>query len=164
MSLSRHPRFPLLKLPWLCIKCVLHNSDELVSICLATISNRTRRIVKSSNHPLKEIIVYPSRYKHIIICDKLEDTKNTKIWHFTRDVKFVLQRNSLPFRTSRCFNSWRGHHLQSYTSGDTLDALKIGITFLIDVFGCTIRKVFADGKKLSELFGLGITSVKRLFL
>ncbi|CAL2031467.1 unnamed protein product [Caenorhabditis brenneri] len=95
MSLSRPARFPLLKLPWLCIKCILHNSDLF-------------------------------------------------------DI--------------RGFNCYEGHHLNSYTDYDTLDALKMGIDFLIDVFGCTIRHIIVDGNKLSELFGLGINSVKELHI
>ncbi|CAL2031431.1 unnamed protein product [Caenorhabditis brenneri] len=94
---------------------------------------------------------------------------NRRTWHFKHDkyrygVPLVLQRNSEPFRSCRGFNPDGGHYLESYTAGDTLNALKMGIDFMIDVFGCTIRKVFVDGNKLSELFELGISSVKELFI
>ncbi|CAL2031716.1 unnamed protein product [Caenorhabditis brenneri] len=93
MSLSRPANFPFLKLPWLCIKCVIQNSDLF-------------------------------------------------------DMQYV--------------DYWGGQYLLSYTSGDKLDALKIGIEFMIDVFKCSVKRVFVDGHKLSELFGLGINSVGKL--
>ncbi|CAL2031470.1 unnamed protein product [Caenorhabditis brenneri] len=169
MSLSRPVTFPLLKLPWLCIKCVLHNSDEFVLIYFATISNRTRRIVKSSNYPLKEIDVSLSGSSRISIKYQLGKTKNEKYWYFIHDKnadngKYVLQGGTQPFRISRHFDSWRGHVLQSYTDVDTLDALKMGIDFMIDVFGCTISRVFVDGNRLLEPFVLGISFVKELFI
>ncbi|CAL2031540.1 unnamed protein product [Caenorhabditis brenneri] len=160
MSLSRPVTFPLLKLPWLCTKCVLHNSDEFVLIYFATISDRTRRIVKSSK-PLKEIDVAPK--KSNIIMGK------GKYWNFSHDkyefgLPLVLKRNSEPFFTNSSFDARSGHHLQSYTAGDTLDALKVGLEFMVDVFGCTIRRVFVDRDRLSELFRLGISSVQELFI
>ncbi|CAL2031429.1 unnamed protein product [Caenorhabditis brenneri] len=169
MSLSRPARFPLLKLPWLCIKCVLHNSDEFVLIYFATISNRTRRIVKSSNYPLKEIDVSLSGSSRISIKYQLGKTKNEKYWYFIHDKnadngKYVLQGGTQPFRISRHFDSWRGHNLYSYTAGDKVDALKVGIEFMIEVFGCTIGRLFVDGNKLSELLRLGISSVNELFI
>ncbi|CAL2031551.1 unnamed protein product [Caenorhabditis brenneri] len=161
MLLSRPSKFPLLKLPWLCIKCVVQNSDLFDIIYFATISNRTRRIVRSSNYPLKEIDI-PNGSKHICMVDK-------KSWHFTSrmygcDVPLVLQRNSSPIPTCRNFNNWRGNNLYSYTAGDTLDAMKMVIEFMINVFGCAIKTVFVDGNTLSELLGLGIRSVKELFI
>ncbi|CAL2031472.1 unnamed protein product [Caenorhabditis brenneri] len=163
MSLSRPAKFPLLKLPWLCIKCVIHNSNEFDLIFFATISNRTRRIVKISKYPLKEIIVSPSSGNLIVISDLVIKKKN--VWHFLHDNyayngNLVLQLGSHPLRTSRDFE----YYLRSYTAGDKLDALKMGIDFMIDVFGCTIKRIIVDGDKLSELFGLGITSVKELFI
>ncbi|CAL2031546.1 unnamed protein product [Caenorhabditis brenneri] len=160
MSLSRPVEFPLLKLPWLCIKCVIQNSDLFNIIFFATISNRTRRIVKSSNYPLQKIDVAQHRISRRIFMGK------EKTWYFSQDtyeyaVPLVLNRNSEPFLTS---SSLEGDSLRSYTAGDTSDALKMGIDFMIDVFRCTIRLLFFDGDKLSELSGLGITSVKELFI
>ncbi|CAL2031542.1 unnamed protein product [Caenorhabditis brenneri] len=160
MSLSRPVKFPLLKLPWLCIRCVLHNSDEFVIIYFATISDRTRRIVKSSK-PLKEIDV-ASKKSNIFM-------GKGKYWNFSHNkngfgVPLVLKRHFEPFFTNSSFDARSGHHLQSYTAGDTLDALKIGIDFMIEVFGCTIRRVFVDRDRLTELFRLGISSVKELFI
>ncbi|EGT52327.1 hypothetical protein CAEBREN_10140 [Caenorhabditis brenneri] len=40
----------------------------------------------------------------------------------------------------------------------------MGIDFMIEVVGCTIRRVFVDGDKLSDLIGLGVSSVKELFI
>ncbi|CAL2031552.1 unnamed protein product [Caenorhabditis brenneri] len=160
MSLSRPVKFPLLKLPWLCMKCVLHNSDEFILIYFATISNRTRRIVRSSNYPLKEIDVYPNGSKQIGL-------GHQKYWQFTchmyeDGVSLVLQRNYLPLRTRQNFEFWMGPYLQSCTTGDTPNALKMGIEFMIDVFGCTVRYICVAGNELSELFGLGISSAKVL--
>ncbi|CAL2031530.1 unnamed protein product [Caenorhabditis brenneri] len=169
MSLSRPDRFPLLKLPWLCIKCVLHNSDEFILIYFATISKRTRRIVQHSKYPLKEIDVYPSGFNKIHIKDQLRKTKNDKTWYFldnkyAHGIPLVLKRNSQPLPTRSFYQCRRVYHLHSYTDGDTLDALKLGIEFIVDVFGCTIGRVIVDGNKLSELFGLGIITVKVLLI
>ncbi|CAL2031535.1 unnamed protein product [Caenorhabditis brenneri] len=169
MSLSRSVKFPLLKLPWLCVKCFLHNLDELVIIYFATISNRTRRIVRSSNYPLKEIDVSLDECSRISINNQLGHNDKEKFWYFIHDTyeydnEFVLQIKSQPFRTSRYFDSWRRHCLRTSTAGDKVDALKMGIEFMIDVFGCTIRKVIVDGDKILELIGLGVSSVKELFI
>ncbi|CAL2031534.1 unnamed protein product [Caenorhabditis brenneri] len=160
MSLSRPVEFPLLKLPWLCMKCVFHNSDELDLIYFATISNRTRKIVQHSKFPLKVIDIHLNAFKQISSGDQ-------KAWRLTRHwyeggVPLVLQRNSQPLPTSRHFDSCRGHHLQTSTTGDKVDALKMAIEFIIDVFGCTIGQVIVDGNKLSDLIGLGISSAKQL--
>ncbi|CAL2031548.1 unnamed protein product [Caenorhabditis brenneri] len=167
MSLSRPARFPLLKLPYLCSKCVLHNLDEFLIIYFATISDRTRRIVRSSNYPLKTIDVGLREIGRITIKYELGNNDN-KLWYFMHDKyaygsKISLRKNSQALRTSRHFDS-RGHYLESYTTGDELDSLKMGIEFMIDVFGCTVRQVFVHGDKISDLSGLGIRTVKELFI
>ncbi|CAL2031545.1 unnamed protein product [Caenorhabditis brenneri] len=167
MSLSRPASFPLLKLPWLCIKCVVHNSDEQILIYFATISNRARRIVQHSKYPLKEFDVYPSGCSKIHIKDQLGKTENDKTWYFlynknAHGVPLVLKRNSQPLPTSSHFDFSRGHYLRSHTADVKLDALKMFIEFMIDVFGCTIGRVFVDGDKLSD--GLVISSVKTLYI
>ncbi|CAL2031674.1 unnamed protein product [Caenorhabditis brenneri] len=169
MSLSRPARFPLLKLPWLCIKCVLHNSDEFILIYFATISDRTRRIVRSSSYPIREIDVCLSRCSYISFKHQLEKTENEKTWYFIHDTfpyvgQFVLRLGSLPIRSSRGFNFTTGNYLDSYTAGNKLDALKMGIEFMIDVFRCSIKQVSVDGNKLSDFFGLGISTVKELLI
>ncbi|EGT52321.1 hypothetical protein CAEBREN_25837 [Caenorhabditis brenneri] len=161
MSLSRPVEFPLLKLPWLCIKTMFSSSiQNFFRIYFATISNRTRRIVKISNYPLQKVDVAQHRISRRIFMGK------DKTWYFSQDqfefgVPLVLNRNSEPFLTS---SSLEGDSLRSYTAGDTPDALKMGIDFMIDVFRCSIRLLFFDGDKLSELSGLGITSVRELFI
>ncbi|CAL2031469.1 unnamed protein product [Caenorhabditis brenneri] len=166
MSLSRPARFPLLKLPWLCIKCILYNSDLFDIIFFVSLSNRTRRLVKSLNYPLKEIEVSLSRDRKIRIGDTLEDAKYEKTLHFTQS-KYAF---GIPHWKASCFldsshsDFWGGHYLESYTVRDTLDALKTAISFFIDEFECTIRNVIVDGDKLSELMGLGISSVKELII
>ncbi|CAL2048042.1 unnamed protein product [Caenorhabditis brenneri] len=137
MSLSRPAIFPLLKLPWLSIKCVLQHWDEFVLIYFATVSNRTRRIVQYSDYPLKEIDVHLNGSKRIRIGDQ---------------------------KSCECFDTCRGHYLESYTAGEELDALKNGVDFMIDVFGCTIRQVLVDGQTISKPLELGITSVSVLFI
>ncbi|CAL2031473.1 unnamed protein product [Caenorhabditis brenneri] len=168
MSLSRPARFPLLMLPWLCIRCVIQNLDELVIIYFATISNRTRRIVKSSNYPLKEIGVYPSGNCMIRIKERLGKAENEKNWYFMHHmsgtgIPLVLQKGSPLFLTSRHFSSSRGHYLESYTAVEKLDALKMGIEFMIDLFGCSIWRVLVEDNA-SELLRLGISTVKELFI
>ncbi|CAL2031455.1 unnamed protein product [Caenorhabditis brenneri] len=169
MSLSRPATFPLLKLPWLCIKCVLHNSNEFILLYFATISARTRRIVKNSSYPLKEIEVDLGERSRIRMKDQLGKTENEKSWYFIHDnnangSKLSLERNSQPFRTIEYLDCWEDHHLHSYTTGDKLDALKLCMEFMIDVFGCTIRHVSVPGNKLSELVRLGISSVEKLYI
>ncbi|CAL2031729.1 unnamed protein product [Caenorhabditis brenneri] len=77
------------------------------------------------------------RDRKIRIGDTLEDPKNEKTLHFMH---------------------------KSYTARNTLDALKTVMSFLIDVFGCTIIHVIVNGDKLSELMKLGISSVKELII
>ncbi|CAL2031544.1 unnamed protein product [Caenorhabditis brenneri] len=170
MSLSRPATFPLLKLPWLCIKCVIQNSDEFILVLFATISNRTRRIVLHSKHPLKEIDVYPSGCSKISIKDQLGKRANDQTWYFLHNKNvdndhFLLKINSQPLLTSASFPTNMGSsYLHSYTTGGKLDALKLVMEFMIDVFGCTVRQVIVDGNKLSELFRLGISTVKELYI
>ncbi|CAL2031713.1 unnamed protein product [Caenorhabditis brenneri] len=168
MSLSRPANFPLLKLPWLCIRCVFQNWDLFDIIYFATISNRTRRIVKNSKYPLKEIEVHPRWERKIYMGKTIGAATDRKIWCFKNSYcgygdKFVLQKNSQPLRTGSSYNPDKGYYLESYTA-DELDALKMGIDFLIDIFGCKIRKLYVHGDKLPELFRLGISSVKELSL
>lgn len=162
MSLSRPGRFPLLKLPWLCIKCVLHNSDEFVLIYFATISKRTRRIVQNSNWPLKEVDVHLNGPKWIYM-------GNEKTWYFKHDNfayygELVLQRGSVSLRTCIHFDSWRGYHLESYTAGEELNAIRNGLDFMIDVFRCKIRQVYLDQQTILTPLELGLASVKTLFI
>ncbi|CAL2031526.1 unnamed protein product [Caenorhabditis brenneri] len=49
MSLSPPARFPLLKLPWLCIECVTRNCDAFDIIFFALISKKTRRITRQGS-------------------------------------------------------------------------------------------------------------------
>ncbi|CAL2031715.1 unnamed protein product [Caenorhabditis brenneri] len=167
MSLSRPATFPLLKLPWLCIKCVIQNSDLFNVIFFATISNRARTIVKNSKYPLKKITVFPNRYRTIRVGDVLTDRRT---WYFIHDNKsrleqsLVLKRNSEALQTDISSNCITGHYLYSFTVGDELDALKMGIEFMFDVFGCTIEQLYVYNGKLAELLRLGISSVEELFL
>ncbi|CAL2031717.1 unnamed protein product [Caenorhabditis brenneri] len=169
MSLSRPSKFPLLKLPWLCIKCVLHNSDLVDIIFFATISNRTRRIVQHSNYPLKEIDVHPiGRCHRICVAEMTGELEYRIFWyikHHTRGngVPLVLKRNSPSVLTKSSFDPDKGHYLESY-SADDLDALKMGIEFMIDLFGCTVRYIAIPGNKLAELVRLGISSVELLHI
>ncbi|CAL2031528.1 unnamed protein product [Caenorhabditis brenneri] len=162
MSLSRPARFPLLKLPWLCIKDVVKNWNLFEIFFFATISNKTRRIVRGSNYPSQEIDVDPN--KSYIIMGK------GKIWYFWHNKygygdPLVLKRHSQVLRTSGSFLPNIGiSYLHSYTDGDRLDALNIGIEFMIDVLGCTIRQLLLERTKLSELVRLGAMSVKKLVI
>ncbi|CAL2031466.1 unnamed protein product [Caenorhabditis brenneri] len=168
MSLSRPVKFPLLKLPWLCIRCVIRNSDEFILICFATISNRTRRIVKASK-PLKEIDVHLSWDRSIRMGETMGYSTDCKVWCFKNGNcpyvgKFVLQMNSQPFHTRQYIDRWGCHFLESYTAGDTSNALRMGIDFMTEVFGCTIRQILVDENMLPKLVGLGISSVEELFI
>ncbi|CAL2031550.1 unnamed protein product [Caenorhabditis brenneri] len=160
MSLSCPIKFPLLKLPWLCIRCVIQNSDLFDIIYFATISNKTRRIVRSSDYPSQELDVDTNRSS---IC-----MGKGKSWYFVDykcgyGVPLVLKRNSQPLPTMAIFVNISSY-LHSYTAGDKLDALKMGIEFMIDVFGCTIRNLFLERIKISKLNKLGTMSVKKLVI
>ncbi|CAL2031549.1 unnamed protein product [Caenorhabditis brenneri] len=170
MSLSRPDKLPLLKLPWLCIKCVLLNSDLFDMIYFATISKKTRRIVKNSKYSLKNIDVSPSTwFKSICIGDINKNLEIRKIWYFVHymggnGVPLVLTRDFPSLLTSRGFGFNGRHYLKSYTTGDDLDALKMGTEFMIDVFGCIVSYINVAGNELSKLVRLGISSVKVLFI
>ncbi|CAL2031543.1 unnamed protein product [Caenorhabditis brenneri] len=156
MSLSRPVEFPLLKLPWLCIKCVIQNSDIFDIIYFTTISNRTLRIVQQSKYSLKKIDVDSSR-------SSISMGKG-KHWNFSRCAHefgnpLLQKRNSEPFSISRSYNFITGHNLHSYTFH-----LKMGIEFMIEVFGCKIGYLIIAGDKISNVFGLGINSVEELFM
>ncbi|CAL2031497.1 unnamed protein product [Caenorhabditis brenneri] len=58
MSLSRPIKFPILKLPWLCIESVVRSWNIFDIIFFAGISQKTRRIVKILKIPLNGIEVY----------------------------------------------------------------------------------------------------------
>ncbi|CAL2031457.1 unnamed protein product [Caenorhabditis brenneri] len=125
MSLSRPVQFPLLKLPWLCIKDVVKSWDIFDLIFFAAISKKTRRIVKSLRIPLNGIRILLSDRNWIAL-----DKKLYKIWHFRKE------GGSKQFYTSRANDA-----LETYTNGNEVTALKMVMEFLNEVFKCSVERV-----------------------
>ncbi|CAL2031375.1 unnamed protein product [Caenorhabditis brenneri] len=161
MSLSRPANFPLLKLPWLCIECVLQNSDLFDIIFFALISKKTRRIVKSFKIPLNRIEVFLGRWKDKNI--RLGNSK--KEWVFKKenetrsssDKHLVLQQKVIPFYTKRTNDAF-----ESYTDGNEMTAIKMAMEFLDEVFKCSVEEVHIDAESFTESGDIGIKSTRNL--
>ncbi|CAL2031524.1 unnamed protein product [Caenorhabditis brenneri] len=67
MSLSRPVRFPLLKLPFLCIECVIRSWNIVDIIVFVLFSKKTRQIVKHLKIPLNGIQIFLSTTEEIVL-------------------------------------------------------------------------------------------------
>ncbi|CAL2031427.1 unnamed protein product [Caenorhabditis brenneri] len=157
MSLSRLVKFPLLKLPYLCIESVIRSSDIFDIIFFALLSRKTRRIVKSLSISLNGIRVSLTSDK----CIKLG--RDHKPWNFidgkTRGTPLVLQKNAAPLYTDKSDLS-----MDSYTAGNEAHALKMTLEFLNDVFRCTVDEVDIEGNNIPESGDVGVRSTVNLCL
>ncbi|CAL2031459.1 unnamed protein product [Caenorhabditis brenneri] len=166
MSLSRPERFPLLKLPFLCIECVIKNWDIFDIIFFVLTSNRARQIVKHLKIPLNGIEVCLNLFRYITLGN------SGKQWVFkSRSVtesffkelltknRIVLQKNAIPLYTRKT-----GHSLESYTYGMNEEtASKMVLDFLNDVFKCSVKNVWMGGK-LPESGDIGVKSTVNLYI
>ncbi|CAL2031451.1 unnamed protein product [Caenorhabditis brenneri] len=158
MSLSRPARFPLLKLPWLCIKDVVKSWDIFDIIFFALTSKKTRQIVKSFKIPLNEIEIFVLEQKWIKLGSSF------KTWYFkstgleslseqySRKVPLVPGKNTIPWYTRITDRS-----LNSYTNGNEVTALKIAMEFLNEVFKCSVKTVSIEDSDFPESFGVKST-------
>ncbi|CAL2031509.1 unnamed protein product [Caenorhabditis brenneri] len=162
MSLSRPARFPLLKLPWLCIESVIKNWNVVDLIFFAMISKKTRRIVKIFKIPLNEVEVNLA-YCYI----KLGNPKNTWIFNHRswfvdryehlRKGCLVLRQNEIPFYTIRTNDA-----LETYTNGNEVIALKMVMEFLNEMFKCSVGRVSINNGNFPESGDVGVKSTVNL--
>ncbi|CAL2031710.1 unnamed protein product [Caenorhabditis brenneri] len=160
MSLSRPIKFPLLKLPFLCIECVIKNWGDIFDIIsFALTSKRTRRIVKILKIALNKIETFVLEQKLI----KLGSMYKTWSFYttsldssFLRKDHLVLQENAIPLYTSRTDFGFK-----SYTDGNEVIALKMAMEFLNEVFKCSVEQVNIEDSDFPE--SLGVKSTRTFF-
>ncbi|CAL2031730.1 unnamed protein product [Caenorhabditis brenneri] len=159
MSLSRPAKFPLLKLPFLCIECVIKNWGDIFDIIsFALASKRTRRMVKNSKIPVKGIEIFVLEQKLIKLGSmyKTWSFKMTSLeslfYQNARKNSLVLQDNAIPLLTRRTDYSF-----ESYTDENEVTALKMAMEFLNDVFKCSIENVDIKDSNFPESFGVKST-------
>ncbi|CAL2031508.1 unnamed protein product [Caenorhabditis brenneri] len=166
MSLSRPVKFPLLKLPWLCIKEVVKSWDMFDIIFFALISQKTRRIVKLLNFSLKRIKIYLTGRKWIelgSVFRKWNFRKESEPKSFFEALKnlkknpLVLQKNAIPLYTCRTDDS-----LESFCKDDETTALKMAMEFLTEVFKCSVETVHIDPDSFPESGDIGVKSAVNL--
>ncbi|EGT52344.1 hypothetical protein CAEBREN_16038 [Caenorhabditis brenneri] len=169
MSLSRPVKFPLLKLPFLCIECVVKSWNAFDIIFFALTSKRTRQIVKHLKIPLNEIQIFLSELKYIRLDSSFKDwffrdesEKESSFEYYFRytDLKnysLVLQKNAIPLYTNRT-----NKDITSYTDGNELAALKMAMEFLNEVFNCSVERVWISGGNFPESGDIGLKSTVNL--
>ncbi|CAL2031506.1 unnamed protein product [Caenorhabditis brenneri] len=163
MSLSRPATFPLLKLPWLCIECVIRSWDIFDIISFALISKRTRQIVKILKIPLSGIQIFGSDPTRIWLCGF------SKVWFFSKPslessfghnsgiTPLMLRNNSVPLHTSRTNDA-----LTSYTDGNAIYALKLTMQFLNEVFKCSVETVNISKDDFPLSGNIGVKSTENM--
>ncbi|CAL2031662.1 unnamed protein product [Caenorhabditis brenneri] len=163
MPLSRPAIFPLLKLPFLCIECVIKSWDIFDIIFFALTSKRTRQIVKHLKIPLNGIKVFVRELKWIEL-DRRKWEITRAICHsfFEKHAKLrtdilVLQNNGISLYTKRTNDG-----LMSYTYGSEFMALKLAIEFLNDVFKCSVETVNINEGNFPESGDIGVKSTVNL--
>ncbi|CAL2031482.1 unnamed protein product [Caenorhabditis brenneri] len=164
MSLSRPATFPLLKLPFLCIEPVIKSWDIFDIIFFALTSKRTRQIVKHLKIPLNGI--------KIIVREENSIELDRRRWSITRTIcdsffeKYansrtdilVLRNNGISLYTKRTNDG-----LMSYTYGSEVNALKLAMEFLNEVFKCSVETVNINGDNFPESRDIGVESTVNLF-
>ncbi|CAL2031512.1 unnamed protein product [Caenorhabditis brenneri] len=164
MSLSRPATFPLLKLPFLCFEAVVKSWDIFDIIFFALNSKRTRQVMRNLNIPLIRIEVYLENYKHIMLGNSKKNwvfkneretrTRFEEQYQDFSEYSLVLQKNAIPLYTRRTNDA-----LKSYTYGNTMNALRMAMEFLNEVFNCSIETVniYEDNFPLSGNIGVKST-------
>ncbi|CAL2031441.1 unnamed protein product [Caenorhabditis brenneri] len=161
MSLSRPARFPLLKLPWLCIKDVVKNWNIFDIIFFALTSKKTRQIVKSLKIHLYGIRLSVSGTARMWLCGFSwvfsKPSLKSSFNHNSRKIHLMLQNNPIPLYISRTNVS-----LTSYTYGDAIYALKMAVEFLNEVFKCSIEEVAIEEDYFPLSGNIGVKSTEKL--
>ncbi|CAL2031335.1 unnamed protein product [Caenorhabditis brenneri] len=163
MSLSRPERFPLLKLPFLCIECVIKSWDIFDIIFFALISQKTRRIVKILKIPLNRIQILVSDTKRIWLGGF------SRIWIFSKPslkpsfyqdlmkTPLMLRNDSIPLYTSR-----KDDVFNSFIDGNEVTALKMAMEFLNEVFNGSVEAVDINMDNYPESVDIGVESTVNL--
>ncbi|CAL2031504.1 unnamed protein product [Caenorhabditis brenneri] len=167
MSLSRPVKFPLLRLPFLCMEPIIKNWNIVDIVLFALISQKTRQIVKHLKIPLSGIKIFLSdqRYIELGIWSRKWDFWNESRWeshsewykNTTIRYPFVLQKNAIPMYTSK-FNDF----LDSYSDENAFIVLKMAMEFLNEVFKCSVERVCIDDGNFPESGDIGVKSVVNL--
>ncbi|CAL2031450.1 unnamed protein product [Caenorhabditis brenneri] len=161
MSLSRPARFPLLKLPWLCIKDVVKCWNIFDIIFFALTSKKTRQFVKSFKIPLNGIRLSVSGTARMWLCGFSwifsKPTLKSSFNHNSRKIHLMLQNNPIPLYISRTNVS-----LTSYTYGDAIYALKMAVEFLNEVFKCSIKEVAIEEDNFPLSGNIGVKSTENM--
>ncbi|CAL2031447.1 unnamed protein product [Caenorhabditis brenneri] len=161
MSLSRPIKFPILKLPWLCIECVTRNCDAFDIIFFALTSKKTRRIVKNFKIPLNGIRISVSETTRMWLCGFSwvfsKPSLNSSFDKSSREIHLMLQNNPIPLYISRTNVS-----LVSYTYGDAIFALKMAVEFLNEVFKCSIKEVAIEEDNFPLSGNIGVKFTENL--
>ncbi|CAL2031481.1 unnamed protein product [Caenorhabditis brenneri] len=168
MSLSRPVKFPLLKLPFLCIECVIKSWDILDIIFFTVFSKKTRQIVKHLKITLNRIEIILSDLIYIRLDSSL------KKWYFSdeseresffdkhrnsRKYPLMLQKNAIHLYTVKTDVS-----LESYSTENKLIALKMAMEFLKEVFKCSVEAVNIDADNFPESGNIGVRSTTNLLI
>ncbi|CAL2031510.1 unnamed protein product [Caenorhabditis brenneri] len=162
MSLSRPARFPLLKLPLLCIEGVVRSWDYFDIIFFALTSKKARRVVKNLMIRLNGIQICLLKKKWITLGSMC------KTWYFENCLKWCFDRNSrrhplvLEKNTSPLYTSKTDYDLESYFEGNEFIAPKMAMEFLTDVFKCSTEKVKIYGDNFPESGDIGFKSTVNL--
>ncbi|CAL2031661.1 unnamed protein product [Caenorhabditis brenneri] len=165
MSLSRLVNFPLLKLPWLCIECVIKNWDIVDIIFFALFSKRVRRIVKHLKIPLNRIEIFVRECKWIELERKewkVTRTNSQSLFEEHPDLRkdcLVLQNNEYSLYTSKTDCGF-----ESYTHGNEMAALKMVMEFLNVTFKCTIERVWIEDGNFPESGDIGVKSTVNILI
>ncbi|CAL2031480.1 unnamed protein product [Caenorhabditis brenneri] len=166
MFLSRPARFPLLKLPWLCIESVIKNWNVVDLIFFALISKKTRQIVKSFRIPLSGIQIFVLDTTWISLCgsskiwDFSKPSLDSSFYHNSRNTPLLLQNNPI-----RLYTRKMGYGLETYTNENEITALKMAMEFLNEVFKCTIETVTSDNfDNFPESGDIGVKSTVNLYI
>ncbi|CAL2031918.1 unnamed protein product [Caenorhabditis brenneri] len=165
MSLSRPAKFPLLKLPWLCIEGVFRSWDIFDILFFAAISKKTRRIVKSFKIPLNRIGISVTDTTKIWLCgfsktwNFSKPSLKSSFDHNSRKTSLMLQDILLPLYISRTNDD-----ITSYIYGNTIDALKLAMKFLNEMFKCSVERVNIDAVNFPESGEVGVRSTRNLYI
>ncbi|CAL2031672.1 unnamed protein product [Caenorhabditis brenneri] len=145
MSLSRPATFPLLKLPWLCVKCVFQNWRDIFDIlCFALTSKRARRIVKIFKISLNRIEVNLAIW-HTRLGNSDKNWRFNHVSWFEEHYQHLRENHialhKKPPKLETCFFSRTKYTLNSYTLQNLRNASKIAMEFLNEVFNCSVERV-----------------------
>ncbi|CAL2031513.1 unnamed protein product [Caenorhabditis brenneri] len=157
MSFSRPVRFPLLKLPFLCIEAVIKNWDKFDIIFFAAISQKTRQIVKHLKIPLNifRILLLETNWIELSgsfrrwYFEKNETESCFDVYRNSKRYPLMLHNKAIPLYTSKT-----DYGLESFTDGNEVAALKMAMEFLNELFNCSVETVSIVTGDFPDPFGV----------